>query len=307
MSKAKNKGCQLSIFQESCPRWDFPCERCGRKLANQNRHWKCTVPAYYKWWYEDPLTGTTNPQIDDVIVNAFHTPSPRPAIATSDYGCDFFGSFGQSTPLRDGSLPLNEPQWVQDSGWIEAQEVLDPELNKWLAFARGYNITPEFIKAELDDIGQVIKRGSWKLTLETRQGAWYSSPPDTDPQTRHNHNIVPAEEYQETLLGFLIGVTKTVYPAPEGFVCPIPPKETTRFHRRIAPVPPIHVDDLFFEDLPDGYGWPPGMPTHSDPVDGPVLPIPFSGILYAPGFALGDYFGPPYIDVRHEKVGFPHP
>ena len=164
---------------------------------------------------------------------------------------------------------------------------------------------------------EIINPGYWTINLKVDQAAIYITAYSIS-------NIVWMDEWNKKLLeeqGIYLdpGDFQTIaghqsrtaavnpldgtYVAPDNFKCPVPEGETFRFTKPLPTLPPILAFEVTTDTLPSGYQWPPHVREYVlDEHNNPTTELAeYSGYIYPTGFTRGDYYAPPYIDVRHVK------
>lgn len=275
---AKNNCC-LSLMRKRCPRYRFPCSRCGAKIVNGELQWEITVPQYKRWYYMHPGTLAVNDAADagPVTLTAPDVVSYSTPEKAKKAPCTFDGpKHTQEARILKGTTPADYGAFVSDFEYDRWEgTVLEPSA-PWVYFRRTHSALVSWKEAE-EDGSKVITPGCWKVTVTIKQAAlWFAGVPNPGSYANYapgggfgariefyNSDLVgdpfiPPEwspEYDEL-------VTTNDYFAPADFPCPAQ-GDTYRFTREIPTEPSEYNQDY------DHY-----------PVN-------------------NDYYAPPYIDVRH--------
>ena len=289
------KDCGLSLIKKPCVRKRFPCSRCGAKIVNGNLAWEISVPKYKKWYYMEP---------DTLVVNGAATASP--AVLTINRRLPYYSSetqesapckfdgpgFSEGVNIISGTGPGDYGDFVQDFEWSRFL----PYVDGWNHFARTHTATVEWADAIVDsDSGEATTPGHWRIGLKIVQSVIYHY--GTAEGNPILNQVALGENLSLGLIGnedvttlYATASTTRVYTPPDDYDCIIPPGEFSRWTRPV-PTLPILWGEYTSETLPSGYTWPAG----EEPGEG----VPFTGFVYPIGFSIGDYYAPPYIDVRH--------
>ena len=276
--------------------------------------WELTIPTYKNWIYGG-LT-PNSPGSDPVILYTDYKNIPTDPDGTLSY-CRFDGSHQMIySPDRSVISTGGWPAWVTDLEDAIASVPLaivgsSPPVLSWTSFARRHEATVQWIDPVLEH-SDVKTPGEWQISLSVVQMAGYAVA-DIEPAGLIEWFGLSLAEQEQLGVEYIdMGVIyngtdeysavesplKGTYYAPENFVCPIPSDATFRFTNRLpADRPPIEVTDITVDDVPEGYDW----PEHVDEYYPDESPVHYTGWLYPSGFTRGDYFSPPYIDVRQVK------
>ncbi|WP_417396893.1 hypothetical protein [Gimesia chilikensis] len=291
-------------------------------MQNSEMVWELTIPTYKNWIYGalDP----NSPGSDPVIIYTDYKNIPTDADGTLSH-CRFEGShYLGFVPDPFSTSPAGWPAWVTDlEDALDSVPFLldgkDPAETSWRSFNRYHRATVQWQDPVLD--GSTVKTpGEWQISLNVDQSAFYVLPDyeGTIIWLDEEHwyvDVIILGNYKDpadyvVISGYnaytaVESPLKGTYYAPDNFTCPIPPDTTFRFTNRLpTDIFPIEVGDITVDEVPEGYDWPDHIQEYYPDEHGnpdPDNPVHYSGTLYPSGFTRGDYFSPPYIDVRQVK------
>lgn len=285
----------MSVLNKRCPRKRFPCSRCGAKIVNSGLQWEISVPKYLQWHYMDPVTLAVNgsASASPIIVNA-----PRRLLnfdneIQGDSPCKFDGPVTvESAILTSGQSPGDFGSWVQDFEWNRFL------YDGWNQFGRLHGVIISWEAAEVDEgSGELITPGRWAIGLRIVQQAISHYGTDENGDPIFSQVALGGIYYNSLGVGgpfgdfFDVAETQATYYPPDDYKCLS--LDSTRWYRDIPTLPVLIGTEYTFGTLPAGYTWPSDVPTN----------LPYSGPFYPVGVGdNGDYYAPPYVDVRHIPI-----
>tara|TARA_R110002095_G_scaffold177933_1_gene155262 strand:- start:1442 stop:2440 length:999 start_codon:yes stop_codon:yes gene_type:complete len=329
----------MSLIQKPCPRRQFECHRCAAKLQNSETVWELSIPTFKSWLYHnynssEILLGESpffvnDPGTAPIIFQSIYQKINKLTDGSLE-NCNFEAEndllyiVPADSALDPSGTPIGWPDWAIDYG-IDRDHIappfatpvffyipgnFDPPVPSWKRFTRQHEALIHFLPPIIEH-GNVSEPGEWRIDLDIFQDAVFVNLEQTST------SFFETQEELDAYLAGLIGshvyivVDLTVehyktfidsasgsgtwlgkYKAPDNFRCPITPGETYRFQNIIPyDLPPLLVDGLS-PVIPEGYG---------QPKLGVIYPLKPERDAVSPGdsFEYGDYFAPPYIDVRH--------
>ncbi len=283
-----NKNCAMSLIQKRCPRKRFPCSRCGAKIVNAGLAWEISIPKYKKWYYMDPLLNVNGAATASPVIVSANRLLPFVSPETGATApCKFDGpSFTEVAVIVDETTPASYGSFVQDFEWTR----FEPNVDGWNHFTRSHKATVQWAEAIVDsDSGEVTTPGHWRIGLSIIQSVIYHH--GTFEGTPSLNQVALGEGYSNSVIGTDDETTITanasttrVYTPPDDYNCIIPPGEVSRWTRPV-PTLPVLIGNYTPETVPPGYEVKGGST--------------FDNNAYPIGFRNGDYYAPPYIDVRH--------